>query len=176
MSFWAAGAKKLRKATPLHRVVFSHIDTGAQGCAAFAQVFLAIITPPTTIAISFCLAADSVRFSNVNETQVIRKLVFFKIYKLIIKFSFSKLCICRNKDNVDVITMYPDLDITDLDQPGYPHHTSYSGQPQVHCNKNPIYVFLFLELRGLSPNFHIQVFVSDLYFPQDRFTHFPAAE
>jgi hypothetical protein len=35
----------------------------------------------------------------------------------------------------------------------------------VHCNKNPIYVFLFWELRGLSPNFHIQVSVSDLYIP-----------
>jgi hypothetical protein len=29
----------------------------------------------------------------------------------------------------------------------------------VHCNENPIYVFLFWELRGLSPN----VSVSDLY-------------
>jgi hypothetical protein len=25
----------------------------------------------------------------------------------------------------------------------------------VHCNGNLIYVFLFWELRGLSPNFHI---------------------
>jgi hypothetical protein len=33
----------------------------------------------------------------------------------------------------------------------------------VHCNENPIYVFLFWELRGLSPNFHIHVSVSDLY-------------
>ncbi len=35
---------------------------------------------------------------------------------------------------------------------------------EVHCNENPIYVFLFWELRGLSPNFHIHVSVSDLYF------------
>ncbi len=34
---------------------------------------------------------------------------------------------------------------------------------QVHCNENPIYVFLFWELRGLSPKLHIHVFVSDLY-------------
>ncbi len=34
----------------------------------------------------------------------------------------------------------------------------------VHCNENPIYVsFLLWELRGLSPNFHIHVSVSDLY-------------
>ncbi len=35
-----------------------------------------------------------------------------------------------------------------------------------HCNKNPIYVFLFWELRGLSPNFHIHVSVSHLYIPR----------
>jgi hypothetical protein len=34
-----------------------------------------------------------------------------------------------------------------------------------HCNENPIYVFLFWELHGLSPNFHIHVSVSDLYIP-----------
>jgi hypothetical protein len=32
-----------------------------------------------------------------------------------------------------------------------------------HCKENPIYLFLFWELRGLSPNFHIHVSVSDLY-------------
>jgi hypothetical protein len=34
---------------------------------------------------------------------------------------------------------------------------------QLHCNENPIYVFLFWELHGLSPNFHSHVSVSDLY-------------
>ncbi len=33
----------------------------------------------------------------------------------------------------------------------------------VHCNENPIYVFLEEELGGHSPNFHIHVSVSDLY-------------
>ncbi len=33
----------------------------------------------------------------------------------------------------------------------------------LHCNENPIYVFLFWKLRGLSPNFHIHVSVIDLY-------------
>jgi hypothetical protein len=37
---------------------------------------------------------------------------------------------------------------------------------QLHCNENPIYVFLFWELRGLSPNFHIHESVSDLYIPR----------
>jgi hypothetical protein len=41
------------------------------------------------------------------------------------------------------------------------------------CNENPIYVFLFWELRGLSLNFHIHVSVSDLYvFSQDWSTYF----
>jgi hypothetical protein len=31
----------------------------------------------------------------------------------------------------------------------------------MHCNENPIYVFLFWELRRLSPHFHIRVSVSD---------------
>ncbi len=35
-----------------------------------------------------------------------------------------------------------------------------------HCNENPIYVFLFWELRDLSPNFHIDVSVNDLYIPR----------
>jgi hypothetical protein len=34
------------------------------------------------------------------------------------------------------------------------------------CKENPIYVFLFWELHGLSPNFHIHVSVSDLYIPR----------
>ncbi len=35
----------------------------------------------------------------------------------------------------------------------------------LHCNENPTFVFLFWELRGLSPNFHIHVSVSDDIFP-----------
>jgi hypothetical protein len=37
-----------------------------------------------------------------------------------------------------------------------------------HCKENPIYVFLFWELHGLSPNFHIffPYFHSDLYIPR----------
>ncbi len=34
------------------------------------------------------------------------------------------------------------------------------------ATKNPIYVFLFWELRVLSPNYHIHVSVSDLYIPK----------
>ncbi len=34
------------------------------------------------------------------------------------------------------------------------------------CNENPIYVFPEKELSGLNPNFHIHVFVSDLYIPR----------
>jgi hypothetical protein len=38
----------------------------------------------------------------------------------------------------------------------------------IHCNKNPIYIFLFWKLRGLSPNFHIHVSVSDLHIYRVR--------
>ncbi len=46
----------------------------------------------------------------------------------------------------------------------------------VHCNENPIYVFLFWELCGLSPNFYIHVYVSDLYIFPGSVHIFPAAE
>ncbi len=36
----------------------------------------------------------------------------------------------------------------------------------MHCNENPIYVFLSWELCGLSPNLLIHVSVSDLYIPR----------
>ncbi len=36
----------------------------------------------------------------------------------------------------------------------------------MHCKENPIDVFLFWELRGLNPNYHIHVSVSDLYIPR----------
>jgi hypothetical protein len=35
----------------------------------------------------------------------------------------------------------------------------------LHCKQNPIYVLREKKLRGLSPNFHIYVSVSDLYIP-----------
>ncbi len=38
-----------------------------------------------------------------------------------------------------------------------------SSNESIHCNENPIYVFPEKKLRGLSPNFHIHVSVSDLY-------------
>ncbi len=41
--------------------------------------------------------------------------------------------------------------------------------------RNPIYVFLFWELRRLSPNFHIRVSVRDLYIPRIG-PHVSAAE
>ncbi len=45
-----------------------------------------------------------------------------------------------------------------------PTHQPTQGHSQAgpHCNENPIYVFLFCELRGLSLNFLIHMSVSDL--------------
>jgi hypothetical protein len=47
-------------------------------------------------------------------------------------------------------------------------HTSihYTALNTMHCNGNSAYIFLFWELRGLSPNFHIHVSVSNLYIPR----------
>jgi hypothetical protein len=50
-----------------------------------------------------------------------------------------------------------------LSQP--PLLPSLYGFHVLHCKENHIYVFLFWELRGLSPNFHIPVSVRDLYIP-----------
>jgi hypothetical protein len=36
----------------------------------------------------------------------------------------------------------------------------------LHCKGNSVYVFLFWDVRGLSPNFYIHVSVSDLYIPR----------
>jgi hypothetical protein len=47
-----------------------------------------------------------------------------------------------------------------------PWISEFFGPFEMHCNENPPYVFLFWELRGLSPNFHIHVSVSDLYIPR----------
>ncbi len=38
--------------------------------------------------------------------------------------------------------------------------------PWTYCNANSVYILLFCELRGLRPNFHIHVSVSDLYIPR----------
>jgi hypothetical protein len=59
-----------------------------------------------------------------------------------------------------------------LYHPGHKVSENSNGQViflvplKVHCNENSIYVFIFWELRGLSPNFHIHVYVSDLYTPR----------
>jgi hypothetical protein len=48
---------------------------------------------------------------------------------------------------------------------GGPCQATHFYQVGAHCNENPIYVFLFWELRGLSPNFPI-LSVSDSYIPR----------
>ncbi len=51
-------------------------------------------------------------------------------------------------------------------QPDFVLYIYTTVQRGVHCNENPIFVFLFWEKRGLSPNFHIHVSVRDLYSPR----------
>jgi hypothetical protein len=43
--------------------------------------------------------------------------------------------------------------------------TPKSLNPVKHCKEIPIHVFQGKELRGLSPNVHIHVSVSNLYIP-----------
>ena len=45
-------------------------------------------------------------------------------------------------------------------------HLEKTAFLSMHCNGNSFYIFLFWELRGLSPNFHIHVSVSNLYIPR----------
>jgi hypothetical protein len=37
---------------------------------------------------------------------------------------------------------------------------------KMYCNENPVYVSIFWEWRGLSPNIHIHVSLSVLYIPR----------
>ncbi len=63
-----------------------------------------------------------------------------------------------------------------VQQKGREKGDEHGGVFVSHCTENPIYVFLFWELRDLSPNFHVHV-VSDLYFRRiGPHTVFPAAE
>jgi hypothetical protein len=51
--------------------------------------------------------------------------------------------------------------------PPPPEAVVRSGQDfHMNCNENPINVVLLWDLRGLSPNFHIHVSVSDLRIPR----------
>ncbi len=59
-------------------------------------------------------------------------------------------------------------------QDHYMTHMLSNAAP--HCKENPIYVLPGKKLRGLSPIFHVNDSVSDLYFPHDRSAYFPAAE
>jgi hypothetical protein len=50
-------------------------------------------------------------------------------------------------------------------------HTFFSAiyfliRPVLHCKGNSVYIFLFWELRVLSPNFYIHVSVGNLYIPR----------
>jgi hypothetical protein len=46
------------------------------------------------------------------------------------------------------------------------HENSNIEAQAMHCTENPIYVFLKMKLRGLTPNSYIHTSVSDLCFPR----------
>jgi hypothetical protein len=97
----------------------------------------------------------------------IRKFLWTKVkFIIIIAVFFSNLKITNTK--------LPHIKYQCIMQ--FHHEPPWTGMCP-HCNENPIYVFLFWELRGLSPNFHIHVSVRDLYIPRiGPHTVFPAAE
>jgi hypothetical protein len=65
-----------------------------------------------------------------------------------------------NRLTVYVVTSYSDTKTADCRKNlGFYR----SGLASRTAKKNPIYIFLFWELRGFSPNFHIHVSVSDFY-------------
>jgi hypothetical protein len=74
-----------------------------------------------------------------------------------------------NRDTVFCIVAYqrPSLQTksasANLERDSESLHTVLYKVQIMHSNENPIYVFLYWELRGLSPNFYIHVAVSDLY-------------
>jgi hypothetical protein len=43
-------------------------------------------------------------------------------------------------------------------------YVSAGNNYTIHCNVNPFYVFIFWELRGLSPPIHMSV--NDFYIPR----------
>jgi hypothetical protein len=51
------------------------------------------------------------------------------------------------------------------DETGLEQRPTLGTALAMHCNENPIYVFLFWELLCLSSNVHIHVSVSDDIFP-----------
>jgi hypothetical protein len=53
---------------------------------------------------------------------------------------------------------FPFLPVTEFFDPVF----TKTSPKKLHCNGNSVYIFLFWELRGLSPNFHI-LSVNDLY-------------
>jgi hypothetical protein len=87
----------------------------------------------------------------------------FKISKALIRIRNKSLLICNCFISTHTIHRAV-VKVTGTMTPERPKGSkSAVWQIGPHCKENPIYVFIFWELRGLSPNFHIHVSVSDLY-------------
>jgi hypothetical protein len=69
-------------------------------------------------------------------------------------------CHCINKSRVPVMCM--DLNWWPV---VWPIWSSHPYCHKLHCKEDPVYVFPEMKLRGLVPNFHVCVSVSDLYIP-----------
>ncbi len=93
---------------------------------------------------SCCLSSLSVNLTQLGWT--------FVIYPQIIEFTY-----CGG--HCDPFRLPPSMFVPGMAQLRW---VSYCNTPEVHCKENPIYVFLYWELRGLSPKLYIHVSASDL--------------
>jgi hypothetical protein len=106
----------------------------------------------------------------------INYIIFNKHYKYVVIFSFHLCRIIEGSNTMEIIAhgahmheMLLDIGIAYKKIRARPpkagrHSKAFKIIP--HCNENPICVFLFWKLCGLSSNFHIHVSVSDLYIPR----------
>ncbi len=78
----------------------------------------------------------------------------------------GRLPVWREPDHADAVRQVAEAGRGHWRLGGHHHRHCHLLQVSIsplHCNENPIYVFLEKELPVLSPNFYIQVSVSDLY-------------
>jgi hypothetical protein len=89
--------------------------------------------------------------------RVLHSIIVFVCFYALLRVRRNPLKI-KNKLTAQHNIAHMHMDIS-VHLPGH----AFTG---VHCKENPIYVFLFWELHGLSTNFHIHVSMSDLYIPR----------
>ncbi len=90
---------------------------------------------------------------------------YYRYCKIIFRYETDACCIAKNQLLIQKIRT--EKFITNLSSVIVDFFSTYWRKKlravPLHCNENSIYVFLFWELSGLSPNYNIHVSVSTLY-------------